>query len=103
MARIALERVEAGLPAAWYYDPAHYQRELDAFWYRRWIAACREEEIPAAGDWVVVRVGSQSLVILRDGKSSIKAFHNTCRHRGSILCEKESGKFSRGRIVCPYH
>jgi Rieske 2Fe-2S family protein len=102
MARKALERLEAGLPAAWYHDPAHYRRELDAFWHQGWVAACRAEEIPAPGDWVVVRIGEQSLVILR-GDSGIKAFHNTCRHRGSILCEKSSGKFARGRIVCPYH
>ena len=47
-------------------------------------------------------MGDQSLVVLRN-ESAIRAFHNTCRHRGSILCEKESGKFARGRIVCPYH
>ena len=102
MARKALERLEAGLPAAWYHDADQYRRELDAFWYRGWVTACREEEIPAAGDWVTVRIGTQSLVVLRS-ESGIKAFHNTCRHRGSILCEKESGKFARGRIVCPYH
>jgi Rieske 2Fe-2S family protein len=102
MARKALERLEAGLPAAWYHDPAHYRRELDAFWQRGWVAACRAEEIPSPGDWVVARIGEQSLVILRN-ESGIKAFHNTCRHRGSILCEKASGNFARGRIVCPYH
>ena len=102
MARKALERLEAGLPAAWYHDPAHYRRELEAFWFRGWVVACREEEIPAEGDWVVARIGNQSLVILRSA-SAIKAFHNTCRHRGSILCEKASGRFARGRIVCPYH
>src|SRR3954471_9930561 len=103
MARKALERLEAGLPAAWYYEPAHYERELDAFWYRQWIAAAREEEFPAPGDWRGVSIGSQNSVVLRDEKGELRAFHNTCRHRGSILCEKESGKFARGRIVCPYH
>jgi glycine betaine catabolism A len=103
MARKALERLEAGLPAAWYHDPEHYRRELDAFWYRRWVAVAREEEIPAAGDWRKVDLGTQSLVVLRNESREIKAFHNTCRHRGSILCEKASGRFARGRIVCPYH
>jgi phenylpropionate dioxygenase-like ring-hydroxylating dioxygenase large terminal subunit len=103
MARKALERLEAGLPAAWYYEPEHYRRELDAFWYRRWIAACREEELPAAGDWRVVAIGSQKIVLLRNENGELRAFHNTCRHRGSILCEKESGRFARARIVCPYH
>ena len=103
MSRKALERLEAALPAAWYSDPAHYERELNAFWYAGWVAVVREEEIPAAGDWRVARIGTQSLVVLRDEAGQIKAFHNTCRHRGSILCTEEQGNFARQRIVCPYH
>src|SRR5262245_23325012 len=100
--RVPLKRLEKGLPAAWYYDAGHYARELDAFWYRNWIAVCRQEEVPSSGDWKTARIGSQSLFILRD-KDEFKAFHNTCRHRGSILCTKDAGHFERDRIVCPYH
>jgi Rieske 2Fe-2S family protein len=101
MARKPLERLEPGLPAAWYSDPAHYGRELEAFWYSKWIAVAREEEIAAPGDWRVVRIGTQSIVLVKD--DGLKAFHNTCRHRGSILCTEEKGSFPRKRIVCPYH
>jgi glycine betaine catabolism A len=103
MKRQPLDRLEGGLPASWYYDAGHYRRELEAFWYGRWIAAAREEEIPAPGDWRVVRVGTQSIVVLRDASGGIRAFHNTCRHRGSILCTEGKGRFARERIVCPYH
>jgi phenylpropionate dioxygenase-like ring-hydroxylating dioxygenase large terminal subunit len=99
--RKPLERLEAGLPAAWYSDPAHYERELEAFWYAKWIAVAREEELAVTGDWRAVRIGTQSIVLVKDGK--LKAFHNTCRHRGSILCAGERGNFPRQRIVCPYH
>ena len=100
--RKALKRIEPGLPSTWYYEPAHYGREFEAFWYRRWIAVCREEEIPAHGDWRLAKVGTQSIVVL-NASGAIKAFHNVCRHRGSILCTAETGKFARERIVCPYH
>ena len=103
MSRKALERLEAALPGEWYSDPAHYERELDAFWYAGWVAVAREEQIAAPGDWRVARIGSQSLIVLRDEAAQIKAFHNTCRHRGSILCTEEQGNFARKRIVCPYH
>ena len=103
MTREALKRVEPGLPAHWYRDPQHYQRELDAFWYARWIAAAREEEVAGAGDWRVARIGTQSMVILRDESGTLRGFHNTCRHRGSVLCLGESGSLPRSRIVCPYH
>jgi Rieske 2Fe-2S family protein len=101
MARKALERLEGGLPAAWYSDPAHYERERETFWYSKWIAVAREEEVAAPGDWRMVKLGTQSIVLVRD--DGLKAFHNTCRHRGSILCTGEQGNFPRKRIVCPYH
>jgi glycine betaine catabolism A len=103
MPRTPLDRLQAGLPADWYHDPAHYQRELDAFWYGRWIAVAREEEIPQPGDWRVVPIGSQRIILLRESGTQLRAFHNTCRHRGSVLCTEEKGRFERSRIVCPYH
>jgi phenylpropionate dioxygenase-like ring-hydroxylating dioxygenase large terminal subunit len=102
VAREPLKQLEAGLPAAWYYDPAHYQRELEAFWYERWVVVAREEELAKPGDWRSVRIGTQSLVLVRDD-DRLRAFHNTCRHRGSVLCTEEQGNFARKRIVCPYH
>jgi glycine betaine catabolism A len=103
MTRRPLERLEPGLPAAWYHDPGHYQRELEVFWYGRWIAVARADEVPSPGDWRVVAIGSQKLVVLRGENGELRAFHNTCRHRGSVLCSEESGNFARRRIVCPYH
>jgi glycine betaine catabolism A len=101
--RQALHSLQAGLPATWYRDPEHHAREFDAFWCRRWIAALREEELPAAGDWRVVRIETQSIVVVRGEQGALRAFHNTCRHRGSVLCTEEHGNFERQRIVCPYH
>jgi len=59
MARKPLERLEPGLPAAWYSDPQHYERELEAFWYSKWIAVAREEETASPGGWRVAKVGTQ--------------------------------------------
>jgi Rieske 2Fe-2S family protein len=103
MERRPLERVQPALPAAWYRDPAHYQRELDTFWYDRWIAVAREEELPAPGDWRVVFIGAQSILLVRQDQGTVRGFHNACRHRGSVLCTEEKGTFPRKRMVCPYH
>jgi Rieske 2Fe-2S family protein len=101
--RVALKKLQSGLPAGWYLDPGHYARELEALWYGRWIAVCREEELGEPGAWRAIRVGSQSLFVLKEVEGGIKAFHNVCRHRGSVLCTAEQGRFERQRIVCPYH
>jgi Rieske 2Fe-2S family protein len=102
-AREPLRRLANGLPSSWYYDAGRYARELDVFWYSRWVAAARDEEIPNPGDWRLVRIGTQSIVLLREERGALRAFHNTCRHRGSILCTEDAGNFARRRIVCPYH
>ena len=41
------------------------------------------------------------MILVRDLKGTIRAFHNTCRHRGSRICAAEKG--AAVRLVCPYH
>ena len=101
--RKTLTRLVETLPSEYYYDPDHYERELDAFWYRHWICVGSSAAVAAPRSFRVVELGDQSIVITRDEASQLHAFHNTCRHRGSILCEHVSGQFNGGRIVCPYH
>lgn len=98
-----LTRTEATLPSHWYYDPAHYERELDAIWYRDWICIGRVDDLLRTGDFLLATVGTQSLIATRDSEHGFKVFHNTCRHRGSALCTTSRGRFANGRIVCPYH
>ena len=93
----------ATLPSHYYFDKDHYAKELETFWYRRWICAGRFDQLTEPGDYRVIEIGDQSVVITRDSKGAIKAFYNTCRHRGSVLCENQHGHFNGERIVCPYH
>ena len=87
----------------WHYDPDHYRKELDVFWYSMWVYACRSEDIASPREYRVVSIGDQNVIVTRDLKGNARAFHNTCRHRGSILCTKDEGRFEGGSIVCPYH
>ena len=98
-----LTETRDSLPSDWYYDAAHYERELEAIWYRDWVCVGRAEEVPNAGDFIVRKIGTQSLIVTRDKDDGIRVFYNTCRHRGSVLCTKENGRFANGRIICPYH
>jgi len=102
-AREALSRLEPGLPAHWYRDATHHERELQAIWYRSWVCVGREEEIAAPRDYKAVQVGTQPVLLLRHADGGLRAFHNVCRHRGSVLCTEAAGKLSSERIVCPYH
>jgi Rieske 2Fe-2S family protein len=48
-----------------------------------------------------MEVGPTSLVIVRGADGVVRAFYNTCRHRGSKVCIGEEGKAAK--LVCPYH
>jgi Rieske 2Fe-2S family protein len=98
-----LERCEPTLPSRWYHDAEHHRRELEAVWYREWSCAGRADEIPKRGDYRLHRIGDQCLLVVRGDDGALRAFHNTCRHRGAELCQADSGAFRGGRIVCPYH
>jgi Rieske 2Fe-2S family protein len=97
-----LTEAKPSLPSHWYFDPNHYQRELEAIWYRDWICVGRTEVLDRNGDYFVANIGTQSIIVTRSD-DELRAFHNTCRHRGSVLCSESSGHFRNGRIICPYH
>lgn len=91
------------LPASFYFDPAHHQREMTQIWYRNWIYVCRSSDIGTARTFRTLEVGDQSILVVRGEDRVARAFHNTCRHRGAALCRTSAGRFSSAGIVCPYH
>jgi Rieske 2Fe-2S family protein len=99
----ALEACQAGysLPQEFYNDADVFQADIDAIFYQEWLFAAPECEIPNAGDYITLAVHEALIIVLRDKQGEIRAFHNTCRHRGSRLCDKARG--NKARLVCPYH
>lgn len=90
------------VPAERYYDRAFFELEKQQLWPRVWQMACREEEIPAPGDFVEYEIGDESILVVRQPDRSVKAFFNACRHRATQLCTG-SGRLGGGQIVCPFH
>jgi glycine betaine catabolism A len=91
------------LPTAYYFDAAHYRRELARIWYRNWIYVGRSSEMAAARSFRTLELGDQSVLVVRGEDGVARGFHNTCRHRGAALCRTSEGRFPPGGIVCPYH
>jgi glycine betaine catabolism A len=90
------------LPQRYYTDLAWFQREMEAIHFDMWLCAGRASRIPDAGDYFRRQIANASVIITRDEQGSIRAFHNVCRHRGTMLCQQDEGKFA-GRIQCQYH
>lgn len=98
-----LRRLERTLPTGAYRDRASYERDLEAIWYRRWLMLCRSAAIADPLAYRVFAVGDQEVLVLRDETGVLRAFHNTCRHRGSQLCPAQGGRLKARRLTCPYH
>jgi phenylpropionate dioxygenase-like ring-hydroxylating dioxygenase large terminal subunit len=88
------------LPIDAYLSPELHRREIERLWRRCWQVACREEDLPVVGDRVVYDIGDDSLVVLRSAPERIRAFHNSCLHRGTRLCDADG---RAGALRCPYH
>lgn len=83
------------------YISADFHRlEVEKMWKKVWQLACREEDIPEAGDFIVYDIADISLIVLRDKAGDIKAYHNACLHRGTRLCD-DAGHANQLR--CPFH
>jgi stachydrine N-demethylase len=100
-ALLAARKPNHSLPRAFYTDPDLFQVDLDRIWYRSWLFAVPACEIAKAGNYVTHKVGLYSVIIVRGTDGVIRAFHNSCRHRGSTLCRAAKG--TSPKIVCPYH
>ena len=90
------------LPGRYYSDPAVFNAEMDRIHHAMWLCAGREEQIREPGQYFVRQIGNANIVILREQGGTLRAFHNVCRHRGTMLCHGLEGKLP-GKIRCAYH
>lgn len=91
-----------GLGKGRYVDPDFAKLERDRLWKRVWQFAARLDEIPEVGDFTTYEIVDQSVMIVRAGADSVKAYYNFCPHRGTALSEG-NGHFERATIICPFH
>jgi len=108
--------LQRSLPSTYYVAKEIFDREKERIFYREWFCAGREEQLPNAGDFVVLDVAGESVLVVRTKEGDLKAHYNVCRHRGARLCtsaaEKQSnpddvqlkgGVLGTTGIRCPYH
>ena len=88
------------VPATNYTSEAFYQQEVEKVWLKCWQMACREEEIPKVGDYLIYEIVGRSLLIVRTAPDEIKALYNVCLHRGRKL-ETHAG--CKKRFRCTFH
>ena len=102
-----MQRLAATTRAGYSFDQEYYasdavfQADMDRVIGRKWILAGHVSQVPNKGDYFLFRIGVEQIILIRENETSVRAFFNVCRHRGSTLCSAESGTMPK--LVCPYH
>jgi glycine betaine catabolism A len=103
------------LPSSYYRSQEIFVREKERIFFREWFCAGREEQLPNAGDFLVLDVVGESILVVRTKDGRLAAHYNVCRHRGARLCASpveepcpddvplKGGVLGSLGIRCPYH
>jgi Rieske 2Fe-2S family protein len=108
------------LPPAAYTSAEVFAWERQHFFGGGWTCAGHAARLPAPGDQLAVQTGAGSAILVRGEDGTVRAFANTCRHRGHELLPCGGGAEASGAdghgasgaagstvnakaIVCPYH
>ena len=89
------------LPSKFFSSDDFFHADLDRVWRRGWLFVGHDCEIPKPGDYFTFSIGTDPLLVIRGDDGEVRAFHNVCRHRGTLLCHKPSG--TARQLVCSYH
>jgi carnitine monooxygenase subunit len=89
------------LPGWVYHDPGFFKVEMDRVIRPSWQLVCHLNDIPEPGDWHGLELLGESLIAIRGDDGVVRAFHNVCRHRASLILDGASG--CAKKLVCPYH
>lgn len=88
------------VPGAFYCSPEIYELEKRHIFMKDWLCVARVEELESPGDYMAVRIMGEPALIVRDDEGELRAFSNTCAHRG---VEVIWGEGNTGHFSCPYH
>ena len=84
-----------------YSDPAILEEEREKIFRRVWLYLCHESQLPNPGDFKLLSIVGEPIIVARAEDGKIHAFFNTCRHRGSVVELEAEG--NRTKFECPYH
>ena len=109
--RLAADRARTGpppdaqavplIPVARYLDPAFTALEHERVWRKSWLFAGHESEVAEPGAYKLFTRTGAPIVIVRGQDGVLRAFYNSCRHRGAPVVKGDCGVAKR--LTCQYH
>ena len=84
-----------------YISSEYMDVEWQRVWPRMWLFAGLASDVAEAGEYLVLNLGRESILVSCDDGGEIRAFYNVCQHRGARVMVNDRGWVKN--FVCPYH
>jgi nitrite reductase/ring-hydroxylating ferredoxin subunit len=103
------------LPPGCYTEPAFFEFEKNAIFYKEWLCVGRVEQVQRLGDYFSPTIVDEPLIVVRSSEHQIRVMSSVCRHRGMVVTSPGQVKDledckslpetngNRQMFVCPYH
>ncbi|SDL97935.1 Rieske 2Fe-2S domain-containing protein [Bacillus sp. OK048] len=96
------QKLDQGLLPQWVFmNPEIYKLEEEKVFAKTWHFLAHESEVSNPGDYVTRWIVNDPILVTRTKSGEVKAFLNSCPHRGTQLCISDSG--NQKTFTCPYH
>jgi len=90
-----------GLPSKSYTDEEFWKKECNTVLADGWLFVGFVHEFENSGDVIPLFIAGKPILIIKNNKNKITAFHNVCSHRCLKLVDE---KKNVGKVIrCPYH
>ena len=98
---LANDRKGHTLPRGLYVSDDAFAFDTQVMLKSVWLYACTVAHVKNPGDYFVFELADNSIIIVRGRDNKVRAFWNSCRHRGAKICLEQRGRAPR--LMCPYH
>ncbi len=100
-ALLAKDRKGHTLPRELYVSDEAFHFDTQVMLKSVWLYACTVAHVKQPGDYFIFELANNSIIIVRGRDNEVRAFWNSCRHRGAKICLEQKGRAPR--LMCPYH
>ncbi|MFC4295881.1 aromatic ring-hydroxylating dioxygenase subunit alpha [Novosphingobium tardum] len=90
------------VPGGRYTDPAFFALEVERVFRPAWHLAGHVADLPEPRSYFIFdKLLGKPILVVRDREGEVRAFYNTCRHRGAPIVKDAAGRCNLLR--CQYH
>ena len=72
----------------YYINPDILQKEYENIFLKNSVSAGRSSDLNEKGQYKVINIGTESVIVLRGDDGELIAYYNVCRDGGSLIFHK---------------